>query len=288
MQLSAPLFDKARQFLNRMRVRFENLPLIKDAIDQMSQVLEDPTTQHKIITAVLKRSGGIVPFTAGILGIVTSIICDLLLTVFFALLFLIKLAEFCRKDESSGRKSEYLIRTVFSGVWLPYADDVTVNEAKRIVSGTLDRLRIWARGYLTLVAVDSTVYTIVLWLLDVPYFPILGLLSGCALLLPYVGPILAASTTVLVTLAVGGASGVQILAIVVAYLIYNGIIEQFILYPVVIGESIGLTTLETIIVVILGAIFAGIPGMILAMPTASVLKYLVPQLYRCWQTRRQS
>jgi hypothetical protein len=164
----------------------------------------------------------------------------------------------------------------------------SLDEAKRIVSGTLDRLRIWARGYLTLVAVDSTVYTIVLWLLDVPYFPILGLLSGCALLLPYVGPILAASTTVLVTLAVGGASGVQILAIVVAYLIYNGIIEQFILYPVVIGESIGLTTLETIIVVILGAIFAGIPGMILAMPTASVLKYLVPQLYRCWQTRRQS
>ena len=50
----------------------------------------------------------------------------------------------------------------------------------------------------------------------------------------------------------------------------------------VIGESLGLTTLETIIVVLLGAIFAGIPGMILALPAASVIKYLVPQIYRFW------
>ena len=47
----------------------------------------------------------------------------------------------------------------------------------------------------------------------------------------------------------------------------------------VIGESLGLTTLETIIVVLLGGIFAGITGMIFALPTASVIKYLIPQIY---------
>ena len=56
--------------------------------------------------------------------------------------------------------------------------------------------------------------------------------------------------------------------------------EQFILYPAVIGDALGLSTLETIIVVLLGAIFAGIPGMIFAMPAASVAKYIIPQLYR--------
>ena len=70
--------------------------------------------------------------------------------------------------------------------------------------------------------------------------------------------------------------------ILCCYLLYNGVIEQFILYPMVIGESLGLTTLETIIVVLLGAIFAGIAGMILALPAASIIKYLVPQIYRCW------
>ena len=87
----------------------------------------------------------------------------------------------------------------------------------------------------------------------------------------------------LVTLAVGGGdvSGAQLAGIIALYLVYNGIIEQFILYPAVIGESLGLTTLETIIVVLLGAIFAGIPGMILALPASSMIKYLVPQIYNC-------
>ena len=66
-------------------------------------------------------------------------------------------------------------------------------------------------------------------------------------------------------------------------IIHNGIIEQFFIYPAIIGESLGLTTLETIIVVLLGGIIAGIPGLIFALPVASVIKYLVPQIYRCWR-----
>ena len=122
-----------------------------------------------------------------------------------------------------------------------------------------------------------------------PYFFILGPLAGCGLLLPYIGPILSCCLTLLVTLAAGGdaASSGMLLSILAAYLIYNGIIEQFILYPVVIGESLGLTTLETIIVVLLGAVFAGIAGMLFAIPAASVLKYLVPQIYHCFDRRRE-
>ena len=86
--------------------------------------------------------------------------------------------------------------------------------------------------------------------------------------------------TLLVTLSLGGASGSLFFGIIIAYLVYNGIIEQFILYPSVIGDALGLSTLETIIVVLLGAIFAGIPGMIFALPAASVAKYIIPQLYR--------
>ena len=86
-------------------------------------------------------------------------------------------------------------------------------------------------------------------------------------------------------MAVGGAgvSVLQIAGIIGIYLLHNGIIEQFFIYPAVIGESLGLSTLETIIVVLLGGIIAGIPGMIFALPTASVIKYLVPQIYRCWR-----
>ncbi|MBO5992244.1 MAG: AI-2E family transporter, partial [Lentisphaeria bacterium] len=142
--------------------------------------------------------------------------------------------------------------------------------------------KVWVRGYITLMLVDATVYSTLFYFLDVPYCLILGALAGCGILLPYIGPILSFSLTMLVTLATGDSSGAQLAGIIACYLIYNGIVEQFILYPAVIGESLGLTTLETIIVVLLGAIFAGIPGMILALPAASVVKYLVPRIYNCW------
>ena len=40
------------------------------------------------------------------------------------------------------------------------------------------------------------------------------------------------------------------------------------------SEAIGLTLVETIIVVLLGAVIAGISGMILAVPAAALLKLL--------------
>ena len=91
--------------------------------------------------------------------------------------------------------------------------------------------------------------------------------------------------TLLVTLTFGDPSGAQLLWIIVAYLIYNGVVEQFILYPAVIGDALGLSTLETLIVVLLGAIFAGITGMIFALPAASVAKFIIPQLYRSFLHR---
>ena len=280
------LIEQGQIYLERLRERFQSLPLVKWGLDQVSRVLHDESAQRELAGYLLQRTGGLFSFTASLLGTIGVIITDLLLAIFFFLLFLMKLAEFCGPgdDPNRTRQSEYLVRTVFNGNWLPGTSPETVAEAQRIIGEVINKLRTWVRGYLTLMVVDATVYTTVFFFLGVPYFALLGPLAGCGILLPYIGPILSAMVTILVTLAVGGSSvsGVQLAGIIAAYLIYNGVIEQFILYPAVIGESLGLTTLETIIVVLLGAIFAGIPGMILALPAASVIKYLVPQIYHTW------
>ena len=282
-QISNKVISSSRDYLEQLRIRFENLPAVRYAIDQLSNVLKNPDAQRQLVTMILRRTGGFFSFTANVIGTIAAICADLLLTIFFFLLFLAKLAEFCQKEESS-QQSEYLVRTVFNGKWLPGASEGTIAEAQRIISGVIGRLRTYIRGYLTLVCVDSTVYTTCFFFIGVPYFPSLGIVAGCGILLPYLGPIFSTTLTVLVMLA-SGCTGAQLIAVLIAYVVYNGIIEQFILYPAVIGESLGLTTLETIIVVLLGAIFAGIPGMLLALPAASVLKYLVPQIYNCFGNR---
>ena len=271
---------RSNYYLEKLRERFENLPLVKRGLDFLGSVINDPEIRSGFFATLLEHSGGIFHFTTGMVGTIISLLCNALLTIFFALLFLLKMAEFCQNSGSDKQKSEYLVKSFFNGIWLPGADDNVISEACRIIEGIFFRLRVWLKGYLTLILVDSTVYSTCFFFLGVPYFLPLGILAGCGIALPYLGPVLSCATTVLVTLAAGGASGNMLLAIIICYLIYNGIIEQFILYPAVIGESLGLSTLETIIVVLLGAVFAGIPGMIFALPAASTAKYIVPLIYR--------
>ena len=203
------------------------------------------------------------------------------MTFFFFSLILGKLALFAN-DDSQQSRSEYIVLSVFNGKWLPGISKDTLSEGEKIISEVIDKLRCWLRGYLLLMMIDVVVYTTVFTLLGVPYSLILGAIAAFGILLPYIGPIASALLTVLVTLATGeNVSGLQIAGVVGIYLLQNGVIEQFILYPRVIGNSLGLTTLETIIVVLLGGYFAGITGMIFAMPTASVIKYLFPKIYDC-------
>ena len=269
--------------LDNARNKLMGIPAVKYVIDKAEKTLRDEQARQELVSMMMRRSGGVFSFLFNIMGFIGTLIFDLLLTVFFALLFLIKMAEYGSSGSGGGN---YAVRTILVSNWLPNVSESTLSEAQRILGGVFSRLRVWVRGYLTLVLIDSTVYTVLFGILDVPYFPVCGIIAGCGILLPYVGPIFSCVLTLSITWLAGDANVTQLLLITCCYLLYNGIIEQFILYPLVIGESLGLSTLETIIVVLLGAIFAGITGMILALPAASVIKYLVPQIYRCWDIFR--
>ena len=131
------LLDQASVYLNHLRERFEKLPLVQFGLDQISRIMQDESAQRELAGILLRRTGGLVSFTASVLGMIVAILVDLLMTVFFFLLFLSKLAEFCGDGGSDGRQSEYLVRTVFNGSWLPGASEETVAEAQRIISGVI-------------------------------------------------------------------------------------------------------------------------------------------------------
>ncbi len=264
----------------------KDYPVLQKGLKKLARTVNDPEFQQEMFQNMLKRTGGVANAASHIIGEVISFFCDILLTIFFALLFLLKFAAFHSRNEKHISGTEYLVRNIFNGTWLPDADEKLINDTCRIIDGILFRLRRWLKGYLTLILVDSTVYTTCFFFLGVPFFLPLGIIAGCGIALPYLGPVISCSLTLLVTLAAGAATPEMLLAIIICYLIYNGIIEQFILYPAVIGDSLGLNTLETIVVVLLGAIIAGIPGMIFALPTASVAKYIIPMIYHGFSSRK--
>ena len=71
------------------------------------------------------------------------------------------------------------------------------------------------------------------------------------------------------------------------YGLMNMVLEQLFLYPAFVGEALGLNILETIAVVLLGGVMAGLPGVIFAVPVASVFKYLIPKVYRTVSQTRE-
>ncbi|MBQ4328633.1 MAG: AI-2E family transporter [Lentisphaeria bacterium] len=277
---NTPQVSKYNIILEKIRSELESVPLVNKGFEHLEKMISNPEFRDNAIKNVISKSGGIVNFAGTVIGGIVSILCDLLLTLFFALLFLLKFAEFRNSKNGRHSGSEYIVRMFFNGIWLPGADESVIRETCRIIDGITFRFRTWLKGYLTLILVDSTVYTTCFFFLGVPFFFPLGVVAGCGIALPYLGPVISCALTLLVTIVAGSASMEILIAIIICYLIYNGIVEQFILYPAVIGESLGLSTLETIIVVLLGAIIAGIPGMIFALPTASIAKYLIPQIYR--------
>ena len=135
------------------------------------------------------------------------------------------------------------------------------------------------------IIIEALIYIIVFRILGVPYFFVLGFLAGLTILLPFIGPIVSALLTVTVYYAVGEPSVAVVLMIFLSYFIMNGVIEQLFLYPALVGEALGLSVLETIIVVLVGGLVAGLPGVVFAVPTASVLKFLIPKLYAAWRPR---
>jgi predicted PurR-regulated permease PerM len=152
-----------------------------------------------------------------------------------------------------------------------------------IVNEIILKLQIWVKGYLWIIIIESAIYVTLFFILGVPYFAVLGMIAGLTILLPFIGPIASALLTITVFYAVAPPSVAIVLIIVLAYVIMNGVIEQLFLYPALVGEALGLNVLETIIVVLIGGLVAGLAGVIFAVPAASAMKFLIPKLYATWR-----
>ena len=152
---------------------------------------------------------------------------------------------------------------------MPHDEDVVV--------GVLTRLWRYLRGSMALIVVDSLVYVGAFWALRMPLFPVFGVLSGLSVALPVFGLPIAGALTV-VWCMVNGMIWWKILLAVAVFLLYGGVIEQFVIAPVLVGGALGLTAKEALLAIVVGVLIGNIFGILLALPVAGVLKYLCVRL----------
>ncbi len=99
-----------------------------------------------------------------------------------------------------------------------------------------------------------------------------AILCGLLEIVPYVGNITGTILTVLVA-AIHGANPTLLGGIVIVYAIVQ-LIQGWLLEPLILGPQVKINPLFTIIVLVIGQLLWGIPGIILAIPLTAIFKII--------------
>jgi len=103
-----------------------------------------------------------------------------------------------------------------------------------------------------------------LWLIGINYPIILGILSGVANIVPYLGPITSCSLACIVALTQFN-SFEPVLNVVIVYISIR-LVDDLLIQPLIIGKSVKLHPMLLVITIITGEKLFGISGMVLGVP----------------------
>ena len=132
----------------------------------------------------------------------------------------------------------------------------------------------WLGGQLLLGAIIGATSALGLWLIGVPFFYVLALISGVGELIPVVGPILSAIPAV----AVASSISLKTVLLVFIFFVVQQQFENHMLVPKVMARQVGVSAVTVIVSLLIGGKLLGIVGAILAVPTAAILQVLFSEL----------
>lgn len=137
------------------------------------------------------------------------------------------------------------------------------------------KIGLWMQGQLLLSLLVSFLVYIPMLILDMPYATLLAILAFVGELIPMVGLSLATLPALFLAWVHGGTSLLGIVAII--YFIISQL-EGHVLYPKVMNKMVGVPSVVVIISIVIGAKLAGIWGVLLAVPLASILMELADDI----------
>ncbi len=113
----------------------------------------------------------------------------------------------------------------------------------------------------------GTLMAIAFLVFRLPYASLVGVLTAVCAIIPYVGAFISCGVSVFLTLLVSPAMALKC---VIVYVVVQFIENQFI-YPRVVGKSVGLPPLYTLIAAMIGGKLFGIMGILFFIPLAAVV-----------------
>lgn len=132
------------------------------------------------------------------------------------------------------------------------------------------------RGQVVVAIIVGILVSTGLYLLNVRYALLIGILAGMLDVIPYFGAIIGATPAL--TIALLDSPWLSIKVGVLFIIIHQ--LEGTIISPKILGENVGLHPLSVIFFVFLGGELAGLAGMLLGVPIAAIAKVIVCHIYK--------
>ncbi|MEO7158230.1 MAG: AI-2E family transporter [Vicinamibacterales bacterium] len=247
-----PMVEQSQQF-------WKELPLHMDQAQQRlaSWGLISPDTSFKDLLQQAPAGSGdavtvVITTLWGLVGGIFGLVSILLLTFYFLV-------------ESQD------VRNLFVRLFAA-RDRARVSEVSALIAV---KISAWLGGQMLLGLIIGTMTAIGYFFMGVPYFFVLALIAGIGEMIPMVGPLLSAVPAVAVALTVSPALALG----VAAYCLILQLVENNVLVPKVMGQTVGLNAVTVIMSLAIGSELLGFVGALLAVPTAAIIQVLVEELY---------
>ena len=153
----------------------------------------------------------------------------------------------------------------------------------------LDRqLGDYLRSRLIQTIILSIIAAIGYWILGLRFAILIGIIAGLANLIPYIGPFIGAIPAIIVVfLGTRFGLGWSLLAVIILTLVIQ-IIDNAIITPLMIGKSVELGPVTTIVAVLLGEQLLGLIGLLMAVPIAAMCKLIIEEVWTEFKGYSQS
>jgi predicted PurR-regulated permease PerM len=142
---------------------------------------------------------------------------------------------------------------------------------KPVFISAAERMRKWLVGQALLMLILGVSSIIVFGALGIRYFYMLGVFAGLANFIPFLGPIL---TVVLAGLVAAFDSWGKLIGVLIFYFVYQQVENAF-LTPRIMKLQVHLSASAVLIALLVGAELAGVPGAMMAVPTAVLASTLI-------------
>ena len=143
----------------------------------------------------------------------------------------------------------------------------------------VDAFKLYVRGQLIDSCAIMALTTVGYAIIGLPYFLVVGLVSGLANFIPYFGPVISFCAAFFVILITPGMLSLwSLLSVAVVFLAVQ-VIDGTLVYPNVVGRTVHLHPLVVILGVAAGGNMGGLVGMLIAVPLIGICKVTIEVMY---------